>query len=113
MRAGDGVGVGVGVDFGTPIGSEPGLVRPAVVATADGVLQAEPRAVHVVPLTSNTGRSLLTEVVVTHDDVESAAQVHLLTPISVQRIVGQPSDNVGALALAQLRSIVADLFDTP
>lgn len=86
---------------------------PAVVATADGVLQAEPRAVHVVRLTSNTGRSLLTEVVVTHDDVESAAQVHLLTPISVQRIVGQPSDNVGALALAQLRSIVADLFDTP
>ena len=69
--------------------------------------------VHVVPLTSNTRRSLLTEVVVTHGDVESAAQVHLLTTISVQRIVDDSGVNVGAVALAQLRAILADLLDTP
>ncbi len=109
MRAGD----VVGVDFGTPIGSEPGFVRPAVVVTADVVLQAEPRTVHVVPLTSNVGRSLLTEVEVAHDDTASAAQVHLLTTISVRRIVDEPGENVGAVALSQLRSIVADLLDTP
>ncbi len=109
MRAGD----VVAVDFGIPIGSEPGFVRPAVVVTADGVLQGAPRTLHVVPLTSNTDRSLLTEVVVSHDDETSAAQVHLLTTVSTQRIVGEPGVNVGALALAQLRSIAADLLDTP
>ena len=109
MRAGD----VVGVDFGTPIGSEPGFVRPAVVVTADVVLEAAPRTVHVVPLTSITSRSLLTEVVVTHGDVESAAQVHLLTAISSQRIVDEPAVNVGTVAVARLRAIIADLMDTP
>ena len=63
------------------------LVRPAVLVTADAVLEAAPRTVHVVPPASNTGRSLLTEVVVSHGDAESAAQVHLTTTISVRRIV--------------------------
>jgi mRNA-degrading endonuclease toxin of MazEF toxin-antitoxin module len=58
MHAGD----VVEVDFGVPEGSEPGFVRPAVVITADLILAAGPRTLHVVPITSNTSRSLPTEV---------------------------------------------------
>lgn len=41
----------VEVDLGTPIGSEAGLRRPAVVVTAAGVLLGGPNAVQLVPLT--------------------------------------------------------------
>lgn len=41
----------VHVDFGVPAGSEPGFVRPAIVVTADPILQARPRTIQVVPVT--------------------------------------------------------------
>ena len=50
------------VDFGEPIGSEPGLVRPALLVTSDTVLERNPRTVHVVPITSNVLRALPTDV---------------------------------------------------
>jgi mRNA interferase MazF len=109
MRAGD----VVRVDFGVPAGSEPGFVRPAVVVTADGVLAHRPRTVHVAPVTSNVARSLPTDVRVTAEGLEmdSVAQCHLVTVVSVERIVEHGYGPVGAVGLAQVRSVLADLFD--
>lgn len=113
MQAGD----VVRVDFGVPQGSEPGIVRPAVVLTADNVLRAHPRTVHVVPLTSNIRRNFPTDVVLDDEVAQpSAAQVHLCTVISTARIADAATagaENVGPLHLAQMRSVLADLLDLP
>lgn len=111
MRAGEVVRVG----FGVPIGSEPGFVRWAVVMTAGAVLEADPRTLHMVPLTTNLGRSLPTEVRVSSRalDRPSAAQVHLCTVISRERIVEATGEGIGPEGLAQLRSVLADLLDLP
>lgn len=109
MRAGD----IFHVDFGDSVGSEPGFVRPALIVTSDLILDRNPRTVHVVPITSNIGRALPSEVLL--DDVElprtSAAQVHLCTVVSPHRFTSASQGNVGPLALAQVRSILADLLD--
>lgn len=103
------------VDFGVPLGSEAGFRRPAIVLTADPLLEAEPRTVQVVPVTSNTRRGYVSEVPL--DDVllpeRSVAQVHLLTTISVTRIVESTSVVVSVTELAQIRMLVADLLDLP
>lgn len=111
MRAGD----VVEVDFGVPAGSEPGFVRPAVVVTADLILLPSPRTVHVVPVTSNVARSLPTEVVVSAPGLDrpSAAQCHLCTVVSTERISQFGRGSIGAASLAQLRSILGDLLDLP
>ena len=102
----------VRVDFGLPQGSEPGFERLAVVITANLILQQEPGTVHVVPLTTNVGRRLPTEVSV---DVEgllpSAAQCHLLTVLSSGRIEPATVGTVGAAVLAQIREVIVDLLD--
>lgn len=112
MRAGD----IVRVDFGVPQGSEPGFVRPAVVVTADRVLTARPRTLHVVPLTSNVARRLPTEIEIESDDhsVRGMAQAHLCAVVSTSRI--EPDGelgHVGPAVLAQVRSVIADLLDLP
>lgn len=111
MQAGD----IVEIDFGLPAGSEAGFVRPAVVVTADLILQARPRTIHVVPLTSNTGRSLPTEILVSASGLDrgSAAQCHLCTVVSTERIMSGDRGNIGVAALAQLRSVLGDLLDIP
>lgn len=111
MRAGD----VLVIDFGTPAGSEPGFARPAVLVTADMVLEASPRIVHVVPITGNVERSLPTELRVQAAGLDrpSAAQAHLCTVISVERIVTADNGNIGRVALAQLRSVISDLLDIP
>lgn len=111
MQAGD----VVQVDFGLPAGSEPGFVRPAIVVTADLILQARPRTIHVVPVTGNISRALPTEVVVsaTGLDQRSAAQCHLCTVVSTERIAADESGSIGAISLAQVRSVLGDLLDIP
>jgi mRNA-degrading endonuclease toxin of MazEF toxin-antitoxin module len=110
MRAGD----VFRVDFGVPLGGEPGFARPAVVVTAQLVLAARPRTLHVVPLTGNTTRSLPTEVTVSAAGLDrpSAAQCHLCTVVSAQRIdTDAPLGNIGAAALAEVRAILGELLD--
>jgi mRNA interferase MazF len=99
MQAGD----LVEVDFGIPAGSEPGFRRPAVVITSD-----------VVPVTTNVQRAYLSDVRLDDSELQrdSVAQCHLCTVVSVER-VGPPSGAIGAVALAQIRSIVGDLLDIP
>lgn len=111
MRAGD----VVEVDFGLPAGSEAGFRRPAVVVTSDLVLEGHPKTIHVVPVTSNTRRSLSTEVTVSAAGLgrPSAAQCHLCTAISVERIGAGALGDIGAASLAEVRSVIADLLDIP
>ena len=68
----------VDVDLAVPTGSEAGLLRPAVVVTAQRVLTRQPTVVQVVPLT-RTLRGYETEAVIAADDdngrtADSAAQ---------------------------------------
>jgi mRNA-degrading endonuclease toxin of MazEF toxin-antitoxin module len=109
MRAGD----VVEVDFGDPEGSEAGFVRPAIIVTADLVLDGGPRTIHVIPLTSNARRGLPAEVLVEAEGLgrPSAAQCHLCTAISTSRITTPPRVNVGPVPLAQVRAVLADLLD--
>lgn len=111
MRAGD----VLRVDFGIPAGSEPGFVRPAIAVSADLVLESNPRTLHVVPLTGNTARSLPTEVIVDAPGLahESAAQCHLFTVISRERVVHDRLGNIGPTSLSAVRSIIGDLLDIP
>ncbi|HSH61177.1 MAG TPA: type II toxin-antitoxin system PemK/MazF family toxin [Acidimicrobiales bacterium] len=105
----------VEVDFGVPAGSEPGFVRPAIVVTADLILQARPRTIHVVPVTSNTSRALPTEILVSATGLgqRSSAQCHLCTVVSTERVVADDGGSIGAASLAQVRSLVGDLLDIP
>jgi mRNA-degrading endonuclease toxin of MazEF toxin-antitoxin module len=96
MQAGD----IVRVDFGVPLGSEPGFERPAVVVT------------------TNVIRRLPSEVAITADGlvVDSSAQCHLSTTISIARVMDGSNTalgNIGPASLAQLRSVLADLLDIP
>ena len=68
----------VDIDLGVPQGREAGFGRPAVIATAQTILDESPTIVHVVPLTSVVRRQK-TEVVVAANvesglDAPSAAQ---------------------------------------
>ena len=103
MRAGD----LVLCDFGVPARGEPGFVRPAVIITSDDVLEYRQHAVVVVPCTT-THRGWMTDVIL---DGVGVAQAHLPTTISVDRIVDSDGRNIGPVALAQIRQVVADLLD--
>ena len=103
MRAGD----LVLCDFGVPARGEPGFVRPAVIITSDDVLEYRQHAVVVVPCTT-TQRGWMTDVSL---DGVGVAQAHLPTTISVDLIVDRDGRNIGPVALAQIRQVVADLLD--
>jgi mRNA interferase MazF len=109
MRAGD----VLIADFGVPLGSEPGFRRPVVLVSADVVLEFAPRTIHVVPCTSRVDRDWLTDVPVDADGLQkqSVAQCHLLTVVPVEAVGAAPRGNVGPVALAQIRSVIADLLD--
>lgn len=57
----------VDLEFGTPTGREAGYRHPAVIVTAQRVLDAEPSVIQVIPLT-NTQRRFHSEVVIDPDD---------------------------------------------
>ena len=110
MRAGD----IITVDFGFPAGIGPGFERPAIVVTADLVVAQLPRTFHVVPVTSNVQRLMASDVPVDGDGLgkHSVAQCHLLTVAEIERVRDDGGrGNVGPVALAHLRSVIADLLD--
>ncbi|MDE0668203.1 MAG: type II toxin-antitoxin system PemK/MazF family toxin [bacterium] len=102
MRAGD----VVRCDFGAPARGEPGPGRPAIVVTCDEVLAFRQYAVLVVPCTTKR-RGWLSEVDVGEFGVAAA---HLPTTVSVDRIVEATGSNIGAVALGQIRELIADLL---
>lgn len=104
------------VDLGVPAGHEAGFPRPAVVITAQRVLDHEPTVVQVVPLTS-TLRGYEAEVRIDPDDDNglrrtSAVQCQHLRSVSPGRIAGREG-SLGAADLAAVRETVAALLDLP
>ncbi len=102
MQAGD----VVRCDFGTPARGEPAYVRPAIIITADDVLEFRQHAIVVVPCTTRR-RGWLSEIDVIGFGI---AQAHLPTTISIGRVVEATGTNVGPVALQQIRELIADLL---
>lgn len=103
----------VRLDPGLPEGREAGFERPAVIVTAQGVLDGGPTVVQVVPLTSRL-RPRIAEVELVPDrgnglTVASAAQCQHVRAVSVARL-GPAAGNVGAVDLARIREVLALLL---
>ena len=106
----------VAVDLGTPVGREAGFRHPAVVITAQRLLDAAPSVVHVVPLTS-IRRGFASEVDVDPDqhnglDHPSSAQCQHVRAVAAGRL-GDPRGNIGTTALAQIREVFGLILDIP
>jgi mRNA interferase MazF len=104
----------VDLDLGTPEGREAGFPRPAIVVTAQRILDAEPTVIQVVPLTT-TLRGFHSEVVIEPDAVNgleglSSAQCQHVRAISPRRIL-VVRGNVGPVALRQIRGTIALILD--
>ena len=106
----------VNLDLGRPEGREAGYLHPAVVVTAQRILDAAPTVIQVVPLTS-TLRGFHTEVVIEPDPANGLEQlstaqcqhVRAVSPARVVRTIG----NVGPLALSQIRETIDVIIDLP
>ena len=106
----------VDLDLGFPEGREAGFLHPAVLVTAQRVLDATPSVIHVVPLTS-TIRRFDSEIVIDPDPANglqqvSAAQCQHIRAVSPSRIA-TTRGNVGSAVVAQLRETIAVLLDLP
>ena len=106
----------VRLDLGQPAGREAGYLHPAVVITAQRILDAEPTVIQVVPLTS-TLRGFHSEVVIEQDKANgleqpSAAQCQHVRAVSPARAV-EVLGNVGPFALSQIRETIAVIIDLP
>lgn len=104
----------VQLDLGVPRGSEAGLMRPAIVVTAQRILAREPRVIQVVPLTRSL-RGYATEVTVVADpdnglDVDSAAQCQHIRAVATERVT-ETMGNVGGAVVTQIRETIAVLLD--
>lgn len=106
----------VELDLGLPFGREAGFRHPAVVITAQRVLDAEPSVVQVVPLTSQL-RGFASEVELDADpenglDRSSAAQCQHIRAVAASRIE-DTRGSVGGTALTQIREVLGLLLDIP
>lgn len=106
----------VAVDLGAPIGREAGYRHPAVVVTAQRLLDASPSVVQVVPLTS-TVRGFASEVDIEADrsnglDRTSSAQCQHVRAVAAGRLA-EARGNVGAAVLAQIREVLGLILDVP
>jgi mRNA interferase MazF len=104
----------VDLNLGIPEGHEAGFRHPAVLVTAQRILDAGPSVIHAVPLTS-TIRRFESEIVIQPDfdnglTDASAAQCQHLRTVSPNRIV-TTRGNVGQAVLAQLRETIAVILD--
>jgi mRNA interferase MazF len=101
------------VELGLPAGREAGFRHPAVIVTAQAILDSAPSVVQVVPATS-TLRGFESEVVLEPDlhsglGHRSAAQCQHVRSVSTVRL-GDPVGNVGPLALTQIRETLSMIF---
>ncbi len=102
------------VDLGIPLGHEAGFPRPAVVVTAQAVLDHDPSVIHVVPLTS-TVRGYESEVSIDPDAAngltnQSAAQCQHVRSVSRTR-ASTSIGNIGVARLAAVRETLGVLLD--
>jgi mRNA interferase MazF len=106
----------VDLDLGNPEGREAGFRHPAIVVTAQRILDEQPSVVQMVPLTS-TIRPFSSEVLIEVDqqnglDEPSAAQCQHIRGVSTTRVL-RSRGNVGDVALAQIRETLAVIIDLP
>ncbi len=106
----------VELDLGAPTGREAGFGHPAVLITAQELLDQSPSVIQVVPLTSSI-RGFGSEVVVEADvasglDRDSAAQCHQIRAVSAGR-VDAVRGNVGVAVLHDIRETIALVLDIP
>lgn len=106
----------VEIDFGTPLGSEAGFRRPAIITTSDAFLRFRPTTIFVVPLTS-TSRSFPSHVMIEPDslnqlDTKSWALVEQMRAVSTARC-GLPTGNVGSVASRQITDVLAMIIGMP
>ena len=104
------------LDLGLPSGSEAGFRHPAAVVNAQQILDASPKVVHVVPLTS-TIRGFTSEVEIDDSpanglDVRSSAQCQHIRSVAASRVENRRG-NVGLAALTQIREVLALILDVP
>ena len=104
----------IDLDLGSPEGREPGFMHPAVLLSAQRILDLEPSVIQVVPLTS-TIRGFHSEITIEADEANglsqiSAAQCQHIRAVSTRRVL-DVRGNVGPSALAQLRETVALILD--
>lgn len=106
----------VELDLGLRVGREAGFTHPAVVVTAQRILDAQPAVIQVVPLTT-TIRPFRSEVRIDPDPVNalvapSAAQCQHVRAVSSGRVT-TTRGNVGPAVLSQIREALALIFDIP
>lgn len=104
------------VDLGAPTGREAGFRHPAVVVTAQRVIDAGAAVVQVVPLTSQV-RGFASEVEVDADpanglDRRSAAQCQHIRAVATSRVEDRLG-NIGVTVLAQIREVLGLILDVP
>jgi mRNA interferase MazF len=106
----------VDLDLGLPEGREAGFRHPAVLITAQRILDAQPTVIQVVPLTT-TIRGFTSEIMIEPDDTNglqqrSAAQCQHVRAVSTRR-VEHVLGNTGPVVLRQVRDVVGLILDIP
>lgn len=104
----------VDLDLGVPAGREAGFRHPAVVVTAQEILDESANVIQVVPITS-TLRGFGSEVRVTADaktglNADSSAQCQHIRSVSVDR-VESIRGNVGPATLSEIRQVLGLILD--
>jgi mRNA interferase MazF len=102
--------------LGLPEGREAGFRHPAVVITAQRILDAQPSVIQVVPLTS-TVRGFAAEVTIEPDSInglqnQSAAQCQHIRAVATKR-VDHVIGNVGVPTVSQIRDTLGLILDIP
>lgn len=97
----------VWVDFGSPRGSEPAKVRPAVVMQEDWLLATDIRTALVVPLTSNTALeafpgNVLVAAEASGLEKDSVAVVSQLGPVSREFIEPHPAGHIPGYLMTEI-----------
>ena len=106
----------VTVDFGMPIGSEAGFIRPAILTTADAFLRFRPSTVFAVPLTT-TPRVFPSHVSIEPDavnglDAPSCALVEQMRAVAVERC-SAATGNIGPMIAHQILDVLAMITGMP
>lgn len=106
----------VALDLGLPEGREAGFRHPAVVVTAQRILDAQPSVIQVVPVTT-TVRGFASEITIEPDNdnglryqyVAQGQHIRAVSPGRVDEVHG----NVGPTALSQIRDTLGLILDIP
>ena len=100
----------IDVDFGTPLGSEAGFLRPAIVCTADTFLRFRPTTVIVAPITSNR-RTFPSHIEDEPDRQNAVVQISYILVEQLRAIshdrCSPTSGNVGAVVSHRITDIIA------